>query len=171
MNAINKIILAVASLTGSQFASFTYTNKNGETARHTLRLGFSYAKAVEKSILELELTIPTLAPGSVELLAATELLESLRKTANGTQPERASDFESIGNGLAINRETGSVQLAGLSHAKVVLTPGVYPVVKSAAKTIAKDKLRSKLPVGLYRTFTLSVEQVESAKINGEAIAA
>jgi hypothetical protein len=53
--------------------------------------------------------------------------------------------------------------------KKVLVEGVYPKVNSAAKTIAKNKIRKLLPVGNFREFAIDLTQVEQMKINGNVI--
>ena len=166
-----EFIRSLGGIEGCQFASLTYTSKeSGETARHTVLLGFSYRKSVEKSILELEILRPTLT--GIDAIAADELLTSFKKTLDGTQDgyTKAETYADTSiKGLKVNTVDNSLQLFGLTQSKVVLTPGAYKVVKSAEKTIAKKKLRKELPVGKFREYALDAGVINGARINGETI--
>jgi len=173
MNAITliELISALGGVNGCRFASLTYTSKEaGETARHTVLLGFSYRKAVENSLLELEIQRPSLT--GIEAVAAEELMESFRKTLNGTQDgytKAATYADTSIRGLKVNTVDNSLQLFGLVQSKVVLVPGVYKTVNSAAKTIAKNQLRKELPIGKFREFALDSGVIHGARVNGEVI--
>ena len=165
------IIAALGGIEGCRFASLTYTAKeSGEVARHTVLLGFNYKTSVEKSLLELEIIRPSLT--GIDAIAADELLESFRKTLNGTQDgyTKAETYaDTAVKGLKVNTVDNSLQLFGLVQSKVVLTPGNFKVVKSAEKTIAKNKLRKELPVGKFREYALDNGAIHGARINGETI--
>ena len=173
MNLVSSVdlIAALGGIHGCRFASLTYTAKeSGEVARHTVLLGFSYKASVEKSLLELEILRPTLT--GIDAIAADELLTSFKKTLDGTQDGYTKGHvyaDTAVKGLKVNTNDDSLQLFGLTHAKVVLTPGTFKVVKSAEKTIAKDKLRKQLPVGKFREYALDSGAIHAARINGECI--
>lgn len=164
-------IAALGGIQGCRFASLTYTAKeSGEVARHTVLLGFSYRKALENSLLELEIQRPSLT--GIDAIAADELLESFKKSLDGTQDgyTKAHVYADTAiSGLKVNTNDNSLQLFGLTHSKVVLVPGVYKVVKSAEKTIAKNKLRKELPVGKFREYALDAGSIHAARVNGEVI--
>jgi len=166
-----QLIAAIGGIEGCRFASLTYTAKeSGETARHTVLLGFNYRTAVEKSLLELEISFPSLS--GIEAVAAEELIESFRKTLNGTQDAytKADIYaDTAVPGLKVNTNDNSLQLFGLVQSKVVLVPGVHKVVKSADKTIAKNKLRKSLPIGKFREYALDSGAIRTARVNGEVI--
>jgi len=133
-------------------------------------LGFNYRTSVEKSLLELEILRPSLS--GIDAIAADELLESFRKTLNGTQDgyTKAETYaDTAVKGLKVNTVDNSLQLFGLTQAKVVLVPGTFKTVKSAPKTIAKNKLRKELPVGKFREYALDNGAIHLARINGETI--
>ena len=165
------LISALGGIEGCRFASLTYTAKeSGEVARHTVLLGFNYRTCVEKSLLELEILRPSLS--GIDAIAADELLESFRKTLNGTQDgyTKAETYaDTAVKGLKVNTVDNSLQLFGLTQAKVVLVPGTFKTVKSAPKTIAKNKLRKELPVGKFREYALDNGAIHLARINGETI--
>jgi hypothetical protein len=173
MNLVPAIqfIQSLGGIQGCKFASLTYTAKeSGETARHTVLLGFSYKTSVEKSLLELEIQRPSLT--GIDAIAADELLESFRKTLDGTQDSytKAEIYTDTAiSGLKVNTNDNTLQLFGLTHSKVVLVPGFHKVVKSSEKTIAKNKLRKSLPVGKFREYALDSGAIHTARINGEVI--
>ena len=82
-NLTAEIAKKLATVEGTQFASFTYLSKKaGELARHTLILGFSYHKLVEKSVTELEILMADNADKWTPLQkqAADNVMASLKKT-------------------------------------------------------------------------------------------
>lgn len=108
--------------------------------------------------------------------AMSELCISLYQTlASGAEGQenpaytKAGLYESICAGLKVSRADGSFELVGLSHSKTVLQAGVYPVVNSSAKTIAKDMLRRSLPIGKFRTLALDVGHLDSVRIGGAEV--
>lgn len=173
MNLVPAIqfIQSLGGIEGCRFASLTYTAKeSGETARHTVLLGFNYRTCVEKSLLELEILRPSLS--GIDAIAADELLESFRKTLAGTQDgyTKAETYaDTAVKGLKVNTVDNSLQLFGLTQSKVVLVPGTFKTVNSAPKTIAKNKLRKELAVGKFREYALDNGAIHGARINGETI--
>lgn len=165
------LIAALGSIQGCKFASLTYTAKeSGEVARHNVLLGFNYRSSVEKSLSELEILRPSLS--GVDAIAADELIESFRKTLNGTQDAytKAETYADTAiRGLKVNTVDNSLQLFGLVQSKVVLVPGTFKEVKSAPKTIAKNRLRKSLPIGKFREYALDPGAIHSARVNGETI--
>ena len=185
-NLIAEIAKKLATVEGTQFASFTYLSKKaGELARHTLILGFSYNKLVEKSVTELETLISFNAQltaddpekwTTLQKQAAANVMASLKKTleahSRGEQNEdytKKGQYVPIGNGLNWNSTDGTLQLFGLAHTKVVLVEGVYPHVNSRPMTIAQNEIKSQLSISKFREFALDLSQVAEAKINGTTL--
>jgi len=178
-NLIAEIAKKLATVEGTQFASFTYLSKKaGELARHTLILGFSYHKLVEKSVTELEILMADNADKWTPLQkqAADNVMASLKKTlaahARGEQNEdytKNNQYVSLGNGLNWNSTDGTLQLFGLAHNKVVLVKGEYPTVNSRPLTIEQNKIKEQLSISKFREFALDLSQVASAKINGNTL--
>ena len=173
MNLVSSVdlIAALGGIKGCRFASLTYTAKeSGEVARHNVLLGFNYQTSVEKSLLELEILRPVLT--GIDAIAADELLESFKKTLNGTQDGYTKGHvyaDTAVKGLKVNTNDDSLQLFGLVQSKVIITPGVHKIVKSAEKTIAKNKLRKALPVGKFREYAIDPGAIHGARMNGETI--
>ena len=171
MVAAVDLIAALGGINGCRFASFDYTAKgSGEKARHTVLLGFSYKTCLKNSLRELKEIRPNL--DGIDAIAADELLASLQKSLDGTQDGYTKGHvyaDTAISGLKVNTNDNSLQLFGLAHAKVVLVPGTYPVVKSSPKTLAKEKLKKELPIGKFREYALDGEVIHSARVNGETI--
>jgi len=172
------IVDKISSQAGlARFASFTYQSKStGEIARYTIQLGFSYRNCLEKSKLALEIESASL--NGLDKQAADELLNSFVASLNGTQENYtkqdiyADVTDSSGKtvqGIKRNINDGSLQIFGLLHSKVQITPPTIEdkPVKSRPLTIAKNKLRKELPVGKFREFAL--ENLNVVKLNGETL--
>jgi hypothetical protein len=178
-NIVAEITKVITAIEGAQFASFTYLSKGaGELARHTLILGFSYHKLVEKSVSELETIIALESAGWTELqkAAANNVLASLKKTlaahADGEQNAdytKAGQYIPICNGINVNSNDGSIQCFGLKHTKVVLVPGVYPKVNSRPLTVAQNEIRDRLSVSNFREFAIDSETVAQVKADGKTL--
>jgi len=163
------------------FASFTYTAKgSGETARHTVILGFDYNKSVEKSLTDLACINRADFPAiSDELwpVAVSEIRASLEKTlAAHVRGEQNADYTkkdqylSLGfSGMHVNLNDGSLQVFGLAHAKTVLVPGEYKPVKSRPLTLAKEAIRKTLAVGKFREFAFDSGTIHTVRMNGSTL--
>lgn len=163
------------------FASFTYTAKgSGETARHTVILGFDYHKAVEQSLTDLAcIRREDFSEISDELwsVAVGEIRASLEKTiAAHAKGEQNADYTKRGqylslgfSGVNVNLNDGSLQVFGLAHAKTVLTPGEHKPVKSKPLTVAKDTIRRKLAIGKFREFAFDSGSIHSVRLNGSTL--
>ena len=161
----------------ARFASFTYQSKStGEVARYTIQLGFSYKNCLEKSKLALE--IESAALTGLDKQAAEELLNSFAASLNGTQENYTKEhvYEDVADssgktiqGIKRNVNDNSLQIFGLLHSKVQITPPTIEdkPVKSRPLTIAKNKLRKDLPVGKFREFAL--ENLNVVRLNGETL--
>ena len=158
---------------GCRFVSFTYKSKgDGEVARHTILVGFSYHNLVLKSVEELALLLIDLK--GQKLAAAEELMTSLRKTLAahevGQQNEdytKAGMYASVCNGVNINLNDNSIQIFGLSVSKVVIEEGTYKLVNSRPMTILKNAIRNQLSVSKFREYALDSGVILSGKVNGE----
>ena len=175
-NKIAEIAKSIAKLTGPQFASFTYVPKSGEgeVARYTVNLGFSYKNSLEKSKTDLEVLMNDMDKSSLQFVAATELMasinESIEKGKIGEQNDaytKKGQYLSIANGLNLNTTDNTYQLFGLVISKKVLTEGApRKKVNSAPKTVEKNKLRKQLALSKFREFALDEATVESVRIGG-----
>jgi hypothetical protein len=106
-----------------------------------------------------------------ERAAASELALSLFQSLTGENLAytKGGVYETICQGVKVSRVDGSFELCGLSHSKKVLEQGVFKSVASSPKTIAKNKLRSELPISKFRTLALDMGALESVRIGGQEI--
>jgi hypothetical protein len=169
-------ISEIISSAGATFASFLYRSKSdGSLSRFTVILGAKYSNLLEKSKIALWIEMQTMEKDL--LPAAQAVMESLDKSieahANGKQNEnytKAGMYKSIGNGVNINLNDNSLQIFGLIHSKVVIDPGTpRKPVNSAPLTIAKNKVRSLLPISKFREFAFDAGNIETVKVNGSTI--
>lgn len=157
-----------------QFVSFLYTSKtDGSTARYTLILGASYLNLLERSKLELELSMSTIAPELRK--AADDVLESINKSIAahkaGTQSDdytKKGQYTQIEGGLNINTDN-TFQMFGLLHSKVVLVPGTPKKTKSSPHTIAKNIIRKMLPISKFREFALDLGHIRTVRMDGQTL--
>lgn len=161
----------------SQFVGFTYTSKGtGEIARYTLQIGVDYKGLVERSLLELELNEAThkAQPFGAEAFEAVQasLKESLLAMAEGREHKdytKAGIYISICSGIRMNSNDLTLEVCGVQRSRVVIQKGEYKTVKSKSLTIVKNAIRDTLPLAKYRTLSLDIGAISSARINGETI--
>jgi hypothetical protein len=127
---------------------------------------------------KLALEIESASLNGLDKQAADELLNSFVASLNGTQENYtkqdiyADVSDSSGKtvqGIKRNINDNSIQIFGLLHSKVQISPPTIEdkPVKSRPLTIAKNKLRKNLPVGKFREFAL--EYLNVVKLNGETL--
>jgi hypothetical protein len=176
----------------AQFASILYRTKTkqnkagqvvsgGELARYTLVLGATYLSLIEKSRLALELMpdaeLNQLNPDAALVAQAkAEVLASLDKSIAAHKAGQQSEdytkrglYESLGGGLNINSNDGTLQLFGLVQSKVVVEKGIFKLVNSAPLTIVKNQITKLLPVGKFREFALDMGNIRVLKMDGDTL--
>lgn len=168
-----ELIDQLGQIKSAKFASFTYTaKKSGEKARHTLLLGVSIESVYKQDVKTLEAMMPKLS--GIELQAAQEIHSSLCVSLAGgignnpaaTSANAYTHVDEFSN-VKVHNETGDIHIMGLSVAKVVLTKGTYPTVKSGPLKIAKNAIDELLRRGKIRQYALT--NIGSARLNGETI--
>ena len=158
---------------GSTFLTLRgYRNAAEELSDFSVAFHIDYRHAVERS-LEIIKGLKLKTP--LEKLARDELVESFGTTLIKMEETPLEDlddgytrfFDEEGNhikGVKMHNATGTLHLYGMVVHKRVREPGIYPVVKSKALTIAKDKLRYLTPVSKFRQFRITPYQVESISV-------
>tara|TARA_Y100000310_G_scaffold342671_1_gene446869 strand:+ start:2668 stop:3318 length:651 start_codon:yes stop_codon:yes gene_type:complete len=182
---LDRLNLLKEAISTVGFASFVYTNKPNrksdtpETARHTIILGGKYTSVLERSIKMLKnsiaLGMPTIGQDALKGEAADLVLASLEKSLSyqlkGEQSEdytKKGLYKNIGHGVNVNTNDGTLELAGMAHAKKVLVEGYRAPVNHRNPIVPlKNKIRRLLPVGKWRTFSL--ENISHAKIAGKVL--
>lgn len=146
------------------------TTRTLSEAIDALPVGSKERKAANASLKSFQAMIGPERAAAAELAMSFE--DTLAAHAKGEQNAaytKAGLYETICPGLHVSRADGTFELCGLSHSKTVLEEGQFPVVNSSAKTIAKNKIRSDLPVGRYRTLACDVSALESVRIGGSEL--
>lgn len=167
--------------TSAQFITIhNYKNNFGEVATHSLTWRINYTNAIKKSIKILKDYTPSIEdcigkPYTIDhvKMALGELLESFYDTVNlgpGNNPRATSvhAYDSVLDkfgkkipGVMIHRNTDTLHLNSIYRIhKIIHTPGMYPTVNSALKTIAKDDLRAKFPLKKFGQFKLDIGKFE-----------
>lgn len=160
---------------GAKFIAFIYTNKEGEVSKRTINIGVSYENMLKKDIE----TLPTIAyvPSSEYTKkdwddAMSELKESLEKRIvgekNALSEGQTDAYLPLTVGLRWHIGNSELHITGVSHRKEVVVAGVYKVVKSRPKTIAKKAIESNFKSSKYRTFIVK-NLSGDLKVNGEVI--
>lgn len=155
----------------ARFISLLYRSKeSGELARHTILLNVNRRNALARDLAILAGKLPKLA--GVARQACEELIASMTEsltTGQNSQYTKRGYYDGQGNG---NVQVSVKQVAyvrGYSVRKEVIEAGTYKTVKSAAKTIEKNKLRKLLKNTRCREFIIKPENFIVARHDGKAI--
>lgn len=155
----------------ARFVSILYRSKeSGELARHTINLNVNRTRCLRRDVRVLDALRPTLT--GLEAVAADELLASMRETletGKNSAYTKAGYYAGEGNGNVQVSVKDVAYVRGYSVRKEVLEAGTYKTVKSAPKTLAKNKLRKLLRNTKVREFRISPENFVAARAEGKMI--
>lgn len=149
-----------------------YCNEYSEVADYSIVFHMNYKNAIKRSIVVMKGLVPN---DDLEAQAREELLlsfkTSLRKMEETPEEELQDYFHHFKNdngsyikGVKLHIETNILHLYGLVNHKRVLLPGDYPEINRRPLTIVKDKLRRMCPVGKFRSFRMTPDQVNSISV-------
>lgn len=168
--------------TGPRFCSLTYTNQNGEKARHTIHFGHKIENLYKDDLLAVELMLADKVNPltGIDLQAATEIHNSIQESltvgiGNNSKYTLKGYYSGVSDNSEIklhkDEDSGEtfLYIRGYVHTKTVLVEGVYPKVNSRPLTIAKNKIEKTLKRGKIRTFKINVNQLHMVKVNGLAL--
>lgn len=150
-----------------------YRNEASEVADYSLIFHISYRSALEKSIALLkDMSLSTdLEKQALDELS-TSFQQSLTKMDESPIEEREDGYTHFVNddgtfikGVKLHNATNTLHLYGSVVHKRVLMPGNYKKVNSKPLTIAKNKLRYLTPVGRFRQFKITSNQVDRISVN------
>lgn len=152
----------------SRFASFTYTNKQGETSHYLLHLNVNL-----KKVLARDLKVLRTAEAASEI--EREALDAVIKSAETSlitdfhNPAYTKEgyYEYLMRGVKYHEN--QLYVNAFVVKRTVLTPGTYKEVKSKPLTIAKDKFRAMMKMNKFREFRLDLSQIQSVKMNGKIL--
>lgn len=155
----------------ARFVTVLYRSKeSGELARHTINLNVKRERCLRRDVAVLSALRPTLA--GLDAIAADELLASMRETletGRNSAYTKAGYYAAEGNGNVQVSVKDVAYVRGYVVRKEVVEAGSYKTVKSAPKTIAKNKLRKLLRNTKVREYRISPENFVMARAEGKAI--
>lgn len=176
MNDKTELLQLLAQLLSrSSFIGVTYTSKkHGDTSRYVLRINTPYKTFLEKRILETELRLKE-ETDQITLMALTEMLISFKKSLEyHLKGEQNPDYtklglyEHLGNGVQLNKNDKTLELAGIQHSRVTLVPGEYKEVKHRTPVTAK-KAELGRTFEEWKTLSIDLDHFHSARLNGETV--
>jgi hypothetical protein len=183
---IQRLIAHLKSLVGkSQFVSFTYTNKFGETAKRLIQINTIYENALTKDleiIPNVEYVQNDQYDRATFITAQAELLKSAKmslginddtmnkddkqKHKNRSEGQKNA-YIKIAPNMKYNTETQQLHIFAKEVRKTIITEGVYPTTNKRAKTKAKDFIKKSMKSSKYRTYIVS--SIETIKLNGDTL--
>jgi len=149
-----------------------YRNQYGEVANYNIAFHINYKNALERSLLQLGSYVPV---DDLEDQAREKILNSLKKSLDNSSEKSEDKRDSAylhfsddkGNlikGVKLHIDTNTLHLYGFVVHKKVIMPGNYPKTNQKPLTKVSNSLRSKLPVGKFRQFKITPDQVESISV-------
>lgn len=145
-----------------------YRNAHSEVADYSIVFHMRYENAVKRSLTTMESLVPR---NSLEAKAREQLIQSFETSLHKMKsiPEEElqphflhfkDDDGSYVRGIKLHVETSTLHLYGLVNHKRVRMPGSYPEVDSSPLTLVKNELRRMCPVGKFRSFRMTPNQVD-----------
>ena len=163
--------------TGARFVGLTYTNEAGETSKQNILLGVKLETLYKKDLTYLTNLIGSLE--GIKKVACQELIDSisnsLSKGIGQNDGYTKKDYYTpVTPGGEVKKHVGedgltTVYLRGFVVKKSVITKGIYKVVKSSEKTLAKNEIRRNLKSGKIREFKLNQSVVSGYRTNGMSV--
>ncbi len=174
---------------GTQFASFTYTNKQGEVSNYLVQLGGVYKKGLEKNIEKLK---SASFEDEAWETARLEMIETMTanlnpKTANNRSKAQSDTYEHLHKGVKMHVGKKSPALNGniyigcnvvkktqtakqKAQTEINIASGNFEPKKPKTKTV-KSEISKVLDLHYlgFSNFKFAKGSLESARINGEII--
>ncbi len=167
-------VAALANLRpNSTFLSIVgYRNEHGELSDQNIVFHMSYNAALRSSIVALS-SMSLIDP--LDIRARNELVlsfkNSLEKIAYTPIEELDDGYTRFYDenaahikGIKLHNTSNTLHIYGLVVSKTIREPGNYKHVNSSLNTIHKNKLRRRTPVGNFRQYRITPEQVEWIKV-------
>jgi len=153
-----------------------YMNNFGEISDFSIVFHINYRNAISRSFELLQQYKPSnddcigkpyvlteLSAGREELLQSFKLsLDAIRQNTVSPRDKTSNVYSKIGSdsgevisGIKLHDNQDIIHLNGLRVHRNILLKGNYPADNRLVKTIAKDDLRDKLPIGRYVQFKLT----------------
>ena len=153
-----------------------YKNSHGEVANVLIDVGYDYGKLKKDDLRTLSDGVEYIESSEYSQTdwntATTELINSMTNPdANRSNGQKEAYITVTKNG-ALKWHIGnqSLKISAIKVRKTTVEEGNYPTVNSASKTIAKKAIQNKyLKTSKIRYYTVSQENIDSIKINGDTL--
>jgi hypothetical protein len=172
----NQLMDAFLNYKGVGFISLQYRSKeSNELSKCLYNIGAKFENAVKSDIDTLNEGVEyvesdkyTKADWDLALAESKQSLIAPNENRSNGQKNAYVSLNESNNGLKLNYSTLEVYLFAKQESKVVLEQGVYKVVNSKAKTIAKNVIKKNLKSAKFRTLILK-NVAGSVKVNKQII--
>ena len=175
---IDKLLNHLQTMQIGFVAINNYTNKKGEVSVRRINIGFSYEN-LKKADLKVLTDGVSFIPSADNKyskadwdIAILELKDGMTKpSVNRSEGQKDAYLIMTDNGaVKYNYNTQELYVTGLElkGSKEIVEEGEYKVVKSSAKTLAKNAIRKAyLKAGLIRSFIVS--EIGEVRLKGDTI--
>lgn len=187
MEKFKKIFDSIENLNGAKFINLNgyESETTGEIADHNILVNINVMNAKKTDNKTLHNSDIEVVAGKskkdialdIFKVALSEMIVSSDKNISENKEDRTVNSQAqtdayfhVNNSIRILKETGEVQIFGFANKKYnVVKEGVYKVVKSADKTIAKQQITKvlKLRSGKFRTYKLN--NIASVSLTGKTL--
>lgn len=172
----NQLMDAFLNYKGVGFVSLQYRSKeSNELSKCLYNIGAKFENAVKSDIDTLNDGVEyvesdkyTKADWDLALAESKQSLIAPNENRSNGQKNAYVSLNESNNGLKLNYSTLEVYLFAKQENKVVLEQGVYKVVNSKAKTIAKNVIKKNFKSAKFRTLILK-NVAGSVKVNKQII--
>lgn len=170
-----KDIEKLTDIKGSQFVGIQgYTNAKGEVSNQCINTGVDHSKVLAHDLKKYHGLVHNLALYAyfAQKYGENTFREGLMELTNGCKTclegtnERSQAQKDayiwINRGMKYCIATQRLMVYGYFVSKKVLVQGVYPEVKSRAKTLCKNEIKKVLKIksDLYRQFIIEMDRVD-----------
>lgn len=176
---IAMIVAKFAQLNGTSLVGIReYEAKtSGEVCNHVVNANFSYGEAKKKDMATLaKATKEDLLAIAKKAKVAFEIVETaiaeMQTTSKKRSEAQKDAYIPITNAIKLNKESGLLHIYAMAVWKSEpIVEGVYKVVNSRPKTIAKNVAKKyfNLRTAKYRNFIVHPDMISEVAINGEVI--
>jgi len=176
---IAQIVAKFAQLNGTSLVGIReYEAKSsGEVANHVVNANFSYGEAKKKDMAKLanatKADIEAIAnEAKVGIEVVEEAIAEMQTTNEKKSQAQKDAYIPITNAIKLCKESGLLHIYAMAVWKSEpIVEGVYKVVNSRPKTIAKNVAKKyfNLRTAKYRNFIVHPDMITEVAINGDVI--
>jgi hypothetical protein len=154
-----------------------YKSKNNEISNFIISFHFSYLNALNKSLLLAEAFEPM---NDIQNQAKQEILSSIALSIEGHKESTIEENDrhfiyfndkkgNLINGIKMHEGREVLYLYGLVVKKETIISGREKIVNKKPLTIAKDLIRSNLPISRFSMFIIESDKFDCIYVNGAEI--